>query len=93
MAEPPISHVLRSFLGLTPQEFALLVGVDTRTVMRWESGGAEPAGASHALIHTMYFRIRLPGGEKLKELLVDSAKVGGLPALLTTLFFHWSQPQ
>jgi len=37
-------------MQLTRPEFARLVGVDTRTVYRWEGGESEPSGPAEAVL-------------------------------------------
>jgi len=41
---------IRNRLRLSRPEFARLVGVDTRTVYRWESGEGVPSGPGEAVL-------------------------------------------
>ena len=40
----------RALVGLSQQDFALLLGVSARTLQDWEQGRREPSGAAKTLI-------------------------------------------
>ena len=46
----PNVHSIRSNLGLSQTEFALMIGVSHRTVQNWEQKRREPEGAAKALL-------------------------------------------
>jgi transcriptional regulator with XRE-family HTH domain len=79
---------LRDRLGLSQTQFARLVGVDVRSVLRWESGeGPRPKGSAAAVLSGI--REKLEGdprrAKKVIELLAGAAAVGGLAYLLVKL--------
>lgn len=43
-------YLLREKLGLSEADFASLIGVDTRSVRRWEAGEASPSGSSEGVL-------------------------------------------
>lgn len=79
---------LRERLGITATQFARLVGVDTRTVMRWESYDAMPCGTAAAIIRglQMSLRRRPAHAEKILEFVRETAAIGGLRYMLIELF-------
>jgi len=48
--QSPEVSAIRSRLGLTQSEFALMIGVSLRTVQNWEQKRREPEGAAKALL-------------------------------------------
>jgi putative transcriptional regulator len=46
----PDVRKIRSRLGLSQEQFALLIGVSSRTVQNWEQNRREPEGAAKALL-------------------------------------------
>jgi len=46
----PDPREIRERLGLSQAEFALLIGVSTRTIQNWEQHRREPEGAAKALL-------------------------------------------
>jgi putative transcriptional regulator len=46
---PDVQHI-RGSLGLSQEQFALLIGVSPRTVQNWEQKRREPEGAAKALL-------------------------------------------
>jgi putative transcriptional regulator len=46
----PDAAVARAKLGLSQQDFALLLGVSPRTLQDWEQGRREPTGAARTLL-------------------------------------------
>lgn len=53
----------RALVGLSQQEFALLLGVSARTLQDWEQGRREPTGAAKTLL-----RLAVSHPEILREL-------------------------
>jgi len=53
----------RALIGLSQQEFALLLGVSARTLQDWEQGRREPTGAAKTLL-----RVAVSHPEVLREL-------------------------
>lgn len=48
--ENPDPKRIREKLGLSQSEFALMIGVSTRTIQNWEQHRREPEGAAKALL-------------------------------------------
>jgi putative transcriptional regulator len=46
----PAAAEARAIVGLSQQEFALLLGVSARTLQDWEQGRREPTGAARTLL-------------------------------------------
>jgi putative transcriptional regulator len=46
----PAAAEARMHMGLSQQEFALLLGVSARTLQDWEQGRREPTGAARTLL-------------------------------------------
>jgi putative transcriptional regulator len=46
----PDAAVARAKVGLSQQDFALLLGVSARTLQDWEQGRREPTGAARTLL-------------------------------------------
>ncbi len=46
----PEPKEIRTSLGLSQADFALLIGVSTRTIQNWEQHRREPEGAAKALL-------------------------------------------
>jgi putative transcriptional regulator len=46
----PAAAEARASVGMTQQEFALLLGVSPRTLQDWEQGRREPTGAARTLL-------------------------------------------
>jgi len=46
----PAAAEARARVGLSQQEFALLLGVSARTLQDWEQGRREPTGAARTLL-------------------------------------------
>ncbi len=80
-------QALRVRLGLDPAGFAKLVGVDARTVSRWELGIARPTGAAEAVLSALREKLdKDPAkAEKVIAFIVGAAAVGGLAYLLIKL--------
>lgn len=81
-------RTLRKRLGLNQSHFARLVGVDVRSVIRWESeDGPRPKGSAEAVMTGI--REKLEGdprnAKKVIKLLTGTAAVGGLAYLLVKL--------
>lgn len=80
-------RALRGRLGMDPQGFARLVGVDLRTVQRWESGKVQPSGAAEAVILGVREKLEKDpdGADMAIKFIVGAAAVGGLAYLLIKL--------
>lgn len=63
--EVPTAAEARARVGLSQQEFALLLGVSPRTLQDWEQGRREPTGAARTLL-----RVAVAHPEILRELQV-----------------------
>lgn len=59
----PEAAEARASVGLSQQEFALLLGVSARTLQDWEQGRREPPGAAKTLL-----RVAVTHPEVLREL-------------------------
>jgi putative transcriptional regulator len=59
----PEAAEARALVGLSQQEFALLLGVSARTLQDWEQGRREPTGAAKTLL-----RVAVSHPEVLREL-------------------------
>ena len=47
---PPDIKMVREKLQVTQKEFAILIGVSTRTLQNWEQGRRKPEGPANALL-------------------------------------------
>lgn len=47
---PPDIKMVREKLQVTQKEFAMLIGVSTRTLQNWEQGRRKPEGPAKALL-------------------------------------------
>ena len=59
----PEAAEARARMGLSQQEFAILLGVSPRTLQDWEQGRREPTGAAKTLL-----RVAVTHPEVLREL-------------------------
>ncbi|CAN5451547.1 helix-turn-helix domain-containing protein [soil metagenome] len=59
----PAAAEARALVGLSQQDFALLLGVSARTLQDWEQGRREPTGAAKTLL-----RVAVSHPEVLREL-------------------------
>jgi len=59
----PEAAEARALVGLSQQEFAILLGVSARTLQDWEQGRREPTGAAKTLL-----RVAVSHPEVLREL-------------------------
>ena len=48
--KPPDIKMVREKLQVTQKEFAMLIGVSTRTLQNWEQGRRKPEGPANALL-------------------------------------------
>jgi putative transcriptional regulator len=87
MRTPADVRDLRLRLRLDPAAFARIVGVDPRTVTRWEQGAARPTGASEAVLSAFEEKLRKDPDQaaELAELVGAAARVGGLAYLILKL--------
>ena len=78
---------LRHQLGLGQRRFARLVGVELRSVRRWESGRSAPTGAALAVMTGIAEKLRRDP-DSLRPLRVvfgEALELGGLAALVVRL--------
>jgi len=81
---------LRGRLGVEQDVFARIFAVDKRTVVRWETGECEPAGASEAMMFALMELLEKMAHdperiERLVRYVVYNTKVAGLSYLLQKL--------
>lgn len=79
---------LRGRLRMEPAQFAALLGVDPRTVQRWEAGEARPTGTAEAVMIGLRESLdKRPGAAPmLVRAIRDASAVGGLAYLIVRLF-------
>lgn len=77
----------RKTLNIDEALFARLLGVSTRTVVRWETGVAQPTGASAAVLTAIResLRARPTNATTLTQFIVRAADVGGLGGFIVRL--------
>jgi transcriptional regulator with XRE-family HTH domain len=78
---------LRNSLGLNRTDFAKMLGVDVRSVMRWEKGLCRPTGAPEAILSGVKEKIdknpeALPA---VRDFIAGAVSVGGLAYLIVKL--------
>lgn len=78
---------IRNRLELSRPEFARLVGVDTRTVYRWENGESKPSGSAEAVLLGIDQALKAPpdGLTSALTAIGAMAAVGGLGFLIYKL--------
>ena len=79
---PAQVSALRSDLGMTAQEFSKLVGVDVRSVTRWESTGPRPKGAPVGILAGLYFSLLGSNAKAVRVWLRLHVQLGGNMASL-----------
>ena len=88
---------LREQLDLTPKEFASFLNVDLRTFQRWEGQlkpPHEPSGPALAVmvgIKESMANAVVTDRSKIRSLIKDSTKIGGLSYLIVKLFDLWTR--
>jgi DNA-binding transcriptional regulator YiaG len=87
MWTPSEIQALRHRLGVDAPGFARLLGVDARTVSRWELGTARPTGASEAILAAVQEKLHKDpeDADNVVAFVVAAAAVGGLAYLLIKL--------
>lgn len=90
MWTPDAISRLRERLGMDVAAFAKLMGVDARTVRRWEAGQARPTGSAEAVMSGIEESLNKDPAfsEVLVGVLVGAAAVGGLAYVLVKLIDH-----
>lgn len=80
-------RALRQQLNVSQADFARLVGVDTRTVARWEAGTARPTGAAEAVLVALREKLSKDPDEAaaVAAFVIGAVAVGGLAYLLVKL--------
>ena len=82
--------ILRERLALSEADFASLVGVDNRTVRRWEAAEATPSGSSEGVLMGLEDALRdMPGFGRLCR----SVAPRGLHVLIYRLALVWEHAQ
>ena len=79
---------LRTRLGMNSAAFARLIGVEPRTVYRWEEDEEDqPAGAARAVLKALKTVLAQDGErtEALIKFVTETSEVGGLAYLLMRL--------
>ncbi len=85
--KPEEIAALRGALGLDRSAFARIVGVDTRSVYRWEMGEVQASGAALAVLRGFAEVMKGSGGPALRARVERVAGLGcGLALLLVELF-------
>jgi DNA-binding XRE family transcriptional regulator len=87
MWNPGQIRQLRERLTMDQSAFAKLVGVDGRTVARWESNRAQPTGAAEAVMNGLRETLDSDPADEagIIKFIVATAAVGGLAYLLVKL--------
>lgn len=88
--QPDEVVALRNRLGLNRSQFARLVGVELRTVVRWETGNVRLSGPPEAVLSAIRASLdeQVHTAEQVKALvgfLVGAAALGGLAFLIGKL--------
>ncbi|MCA9650879.1 MAG: helix-turn-helix domain-containing protein [Myxococcales bacterium] len=79
---------LRSRLHMSRAQFARLCGVDSRTVVRWETpDGPRPTGAAQAVMAAIQEKLDSDPGsvKRVVKFLAGAAAVGGLAYVMLKL--------
>jgi len=80
---------MRERLNLNKKQFALLVGVDVRSVHRWESGAYKPTGTAKSLLVALWNTLgKLDDDERIRKLNADierALEYGGLQSFIEKL--------
>jgi len=86
---------LRAELGLDRAAFSRLLGVDVRTVTRWETTGPFPAGPSAALLAAFRESLdrRPTQAQSIVQVLAGAAALGGLAYLVIKLLDDATEPR
>lgn len=79
--------VLRERLGVDRPTFARIVGVDTRTVFRWEAGEVTPSGAAEAILTGLREKLNAnpETADQVIKFVVGAAAIGGLAYLVVKM--------
>jgi len=86
---------MRDRLGLSRAEFARLLGVDTRTVYRWEAGESTPTGPAEAVLLGIDQALKAPpdGLASALSALGAMAAIGGLGFMIYKLIELLAKPE
>jgi len=86
---------MRDRLGLSRAEFAKLLGVDARTVYRWESGESSPTGPAEAVLLGIDQALKAPpdGLTSALSALGAMAAIGGLGFMIYKLIEMLANPE
>jgi transcriptional regulator with XRE-family HTH domain len=78
---------LRQRLGTDRVEFAKIIGVDLRSVSRWERGQVGPTGSSLAVMLALREKLDVDPAkaEEVRKLVYSAAGLGGLAYLILKL--------
>lgn len=81
-------RALRKRLRLDESEFAKLLGVELRSVQRWEAGTATPTASAEAVLAALRESLdRQPDdADKIVKFVAGAVAIGGLAYMLVKLF-------
>ena len=74
-------------LGLSQSEFGKLLGVETRSVSRWENGTSRPTGSAEAILSGLKEKFEKDPGSfpQIRDLIAGAVGVGGLAYLIVKM--------
>jgi len=75
---------LRLDLKMSRSEFGKILGVDERSIWRWESGGSKPRGSAVSVLDGIQFALQ-ENPDSIDEIikyLQKNAKIGGLSFMI-----------
>ena len=86
---------LRQRLGSDRIAFAKIVGVDLRTVSRWEAGKVAPTGSSLAVMLALQEKLSVDPAkaEEVRKLVASAAGMGGLAYLVLKLLHAYTDDE
>lgn len=78
---------LRERLGVDRPVLARIVGVDTRTIFRWEAGDVHPSGPAEGVLTGLREALRASPdtADEVVHFVVGAASIGGLAYLMLKL--------
>ena len=77
----------RAQLGLSQSELGRLLGVETRSVSRWETGTSRPTGSAEAILSGLKEKLDKDPDSfpQIRDLIAGAVGVGGLAYLIVKL--------
>jgi transcriptional regulator with XRE-family HTH domain len=78
---------IRNQLEMTQAQLAKLLGVDTRSVTRWESGASRPTGSAEAILNGLREKLSKDPDtlDSILSVIGGAVAVGGLAYLIVKL--------